>query len=67
MTWDYSAINHWWIAFGGDDRVWKITVTPEGMFAVHEGIRQYGQYYTLQGAQSGAYSGELLQEASIHE
>ena len=67
MTWDYSAINHWWVAFGGDDRVWKITVDAGGMFLLHEGQELYNADPTLQLAKAHACLAEAnhLQE-SIH-
>lgn len=66
MKWDYSTINHWWIAFGDEDRVWKITVTPEGMFKLTEGTHCYCECWALAEAKESAELQEHQLTESIH-
>lgn len=66
MTWDYSAINHWWVAFGGDDRVWKITVDSDGWFELNEGQQHHGNWDSLADAKTVAEIHEEHLAESIH-
>lgn len=70
MNWDYSTINHWWVAFGGDDRVWKITVNDCGVFTLSEGGKHYLTWDSLDDAKMVAVLHEMnlssKEEQSIH-